>query len=380
LTDTPVEQTVEQPADQPADEPMVDDDGIVYLPPERSRLRRVAPVIGTIVGVAVLALVLGGVWVARQVNPPNAPGKAVTVAIPDGSSDSKIASVLAAHGVVTNADVFRYYVKLTSAGPFKSGLYDHLHTPEAMADVVKRLNQAALPPPTRTVVIPEGLWLSEVRAKILQTYPEMKPADLDKALATVHSKYQPAGSTNLEGFLFPATYQVLLTDVGNPQKLVAQMVTKFDEEADSLGLNAGAKKLGLTPYQVLTVASMVEEEAKVPGDRPKIARVILNRLGKGMTLGLDTTVEYALQQRVVNITNRQLATPSPYNTRLHAGLPPTPISSPGRASLEAALNPAPGDWLYFVLAAKDGSQYFTSSYSDFQRATAKARAEGLFGG
>ena len=339
-----------------------------------------APVIATIVGVLVLGLVLGGVWVARQVNPPNAPGRAVTVSIPDGSSDSQIASVLAAHGVVTNADVFRYYVKLTSAGPFKAGLYDRLHTPEAMADVVKRLNQAALPPPTRTIVIPEGLWLSEVRAKILHTYPEMKPADLDKALATVHSKYQPAGSTNLEGYLFPATYQVLLTDVGNPQKLVAQMVTKFDEEADSVGLSAGAQKLGLTPYQVLTVASMVEEEAKVPGDRPKIARVILNRLGRGMTLGLDTTVEYALQQRILNITNTQLATPSPYNTRVHPGLPPTPISSPGRASLEAALNPTPGDWLYFVLAAKDGSQYFTSSYSDFQRATAKGRAEGLFGG
>ncbi len=250
------------------------------------------------------------------------------MAIPDGSSDSQIASVLADHGVVTNATVFRYYVKLTSAGPFRAGTYD-LHAPEAMSDVVKRLDRAPLPPATRTVVIPEGLWMSEIRAKILQTFPEMKPADLDHALATVHSKYQPAGSTNLEGFLFPATYQVLLTDVGNPQKLIAQMVTKFDQEADSLNLAAQAKALGFTPYQVLTVASMVEEEAKVPGDRPKIARVIYNRLAKGMSLGLDTTVEYALQQRIVNITNSQLATPSPYNTRLHAGLPPTPISSPG---------------------------------------------------
>ena len=282
--------------------------------------------------------------------------------------------------MVTNADVFRYYVKLTSAGPFRAGIYDQLHTPEAMSDVVKRLDRAPLPPPTRTIAIPEGLWVSEIRAKILATFPEMKPADVDKALATVHSKYQPAGSTSLEGFLFPATYQVLLTDVGNPQKLIAQMVTKFDQEGDSLGLNAGATKLGLTPYQVLTVASMVEEEAKVPGDRPKIARVIYNRLARGMSLGLDTTVEYALQQRIVNITNKQLATPSPYNTRLHAGLPPTPISSPGQAAIQAALAPTPGDWIYFVLAAKDGSQYFTASYSDFQRATAQARAAGLFGG
>ncbi len=138
--------------------------------------------------------------------------------------------------------------------------------------------------------------------------------------------------------------------------------------------------MGFTPYEVLTVASMVEEEAKVPGDRPKIARVLYNRLAKGMTLGVDATVEYAIGQRVVNLTKSQLATTSPYNTRLHAGLPPTPISSPGRASLEAALNPTAGDWLYYVLAAPDGSQYFTASYSDFQRQTAKSRAEGLFGG
>lgn len=357
-----------------------DPEPVVYLPPERSMLRRVAPVVGTIVAVVVLVLALGGWWVARQVNPPNAPGKAVTVTIPDGSSDSQIASVLAAHGVVTNATVFRWYVKLTSAGPFHAGTFDRLHAPEAMSDVVKRLDQAPLPPATRTVAIPEGLWLSEIRTKILQTFPEMKPADLDHALATVHSKYQPAGSSNLEGFLFPATYQVPLTDVGNPQKLIAQMVTKFDQEADSLNLSAQAKALGFTPYEVLTVASMVEEEAKVPGDRPKIARVLYNRLAKGMTLGVDATVEYAIGQRVVNLTKSQLATTSPYNTRLHAGLPPTPISSPGRASLEAALNPTAGDWLYYVLAAPDGSQYFTASYSDFQRQTAKSRAEGLFGG
>ncbi len=208
----------------------------------------------------------------------------------------------------------------------------------------------------------------------------MKPADLDHALATVHSKYQPAGSTNLEGFLFPATYQVLLTDVGNPTKLVSQMVTKFDEEADSLNLTAAAKNVGMTPYQALIVASMVQEEAKVPTDAPKIARVIYNRLGQGMTLGLDTTVEYALQQRILNITQSQLAVNSPYNTRTRTGLTPTPVSNPGRAALEAALNPTPGNWLYFVLAAKDGSQYFTSSYADFQRATARAKAEGLFGG
>ena len=172
---------------------------------------------------------------------------------------------------------------------------------------------------------------------------------------------------------------MLLTDVANPQKLVAQMVTKFDQEADSLNLSAQAKALGFTPYQVLTVASMVEEEAKVPGDRPKIARVLYNRLAKGMSLGVDATVEYAIGQRVVNLTKSQLATASPYNTRPARRLAPDPHQLAGPLLPDAALSPTPGDWLYYVLAAPDGSQYFTASYADFQRATAKARAEGLFG-
>jgi UPF0755 protein len=246
--------------------------------------------------------------------------------------------------------------------------------------VVKRLQAGPLPPAVRKVVIPEGLWLSETKARILKTFPEMKAADLDQALATTHSKYQPAGSTNLEGFLFPATYEVLLTDVGNPKKLVEQMVTTFDQQADSVGLAQSQQRVGLSPYQTLTMASMIEEEAKLPDDRPKVARVIFNRLAKPMTLGIDATVEYALQQRVLNLTNSQLAVNSTYNTRTHPGLPPTPISSPGRASLEAALNPAAGDWLYFVVVDKDGGEFFTSNSRDFQRAVDKAKSEGLFGG
>src|SRR5262249_2853405 len=159
--------------------------------------------------------------------------------------------------------------------------------------------------------------------------------------------YEPAGSNNLEGLLFPATYQVLLRDRANPTKLVQQMVNAFDQQADSIGLSSGAQQLGISPYQVLTVASMVEEEAKLPGDRGKVARVIYNRLANGTSLGIDATVEYALQLRTASLTQSQLETDSPYNTRAHTGLPPTPIGAPGRASLIAALHPTPGDWTYF---------------------------------
>jgi UPF0755 protein len=360
--------------DEPTDEP------VVYLPPERGLLRRAAPVTAGVVVVLLALLVAAGWWVARQVNPPGAPGPAVTVVIPVGSSNAKIAAVLASHGVVTDARVFQYYIKLRGAGPFKAGVYNGLHAPEDMSAVVDRLEKGPLPPATVKLVIPEGLWLSEIRARILHTFPLMKPAALDHALATVRSKYEPAGSNNLEGLLFPATYEVLLRDRGNPTKLISQMVTAFDQQADSVGLTAGAQQLGYTPYQVLTVASMVEEEAKLPGDRGKVARVIYNRLASGTTLGIDATVEYALQQRTASLTQSQLATDSPFNTRVHTGLPPTPIGSPGRASLLAALHPTPGNWTYFVVVDKNGGEFFTDSYSDFQAASDKARSEGIFGG
>ena len=114
-----------------------------------------------------------------------------------------------------------------------------------MSAVVDRLEKGPLPPATVKLVIPEGLWLSEIRTRILRTFPLMKPAALDHALATVRSKYEPAGSNNLEGLLFPATYQVLLGDRANPTKLVRQMVTAFDQQADSIGLSTAAQQLGL---------------------------------------------------------------------------------------------------------------------------------------
>jgi UPF0755 protein len=357
-----------------------DGEDVIYLPPERGLLRRAAPIMGTIAIILLLAVGGAAYWVSRQLNPPNAPGRPVTLTIPNNSSDAQIANLLAARGVLTNANVFRTYLKLRGAGPFRAGTYDHLYAPEDMSAVVDRLEQGPLPPLTVKIAIPEGLWLSEIRARILKTFPAMKPAALDKALRTVRSKYEPAGSTNLEGMLFPATYEVQLGDRANATKLVQQMVSTFDQQADSLGLAKAAQKLDMTPSQVLTVASMVEEEAKLPGDRGKVARVIYNRLQQGMSLGIDATVEYALQQRTADLTQSDLAVDSPYNTRLHTGLPPTPISSPGAAAIQAAMHPTSGNWLYFVVVDRNGGEFFTDSSSAFQQASDKARSEGIFGG
>ncbi len=175
----------------------------------------------------------------------------------------------------------------------------------------------------------------------------------------------PAGTPDLEGFLFPATYELY---AGAPAgQLVSEQLQAFTERFGPHEL-AAARALHETPYELLIVASMVEREAKLPGDRPKIAAVIYNRLRDGMPLGIDATIYYAVEERqhiptyAGELTEAQLHVDSPYNTRLHTGLPPTPISNPGMASIEASAHPAHVPYLYYVAGADGcGEQVFSKT-------------------
>jgi uncharacterized YceG family protein len=188
----------------------------------------------------------------------------------------------------------------------------------------------------------------------------------------------PAGTHDLEGFLFPATYDLFPgASVG---RLVHEQLVAFRENFGSSEI-ARAHALHLAPYQLLTVASMVEREAKVPGDRPKIAAVIFNRLKKGMPLGVDATIYYALEMQkgiatyTKELTQAQLQLNSAYNTRTHTGLPPTPISNPGVASIEAASKPAHVSYLYYVLAADGcGEHTFATTLAKFEADAAAYQA------
>jgi UPF0755 protein len=192
---------------------------------------------------------------------------------------------------------------------------------------------------------------------------------------TVHSQFQPPGSTSLEGLLFPDTYFVNPGD--DEAKLLARMVDAFDRMASAAGAQDAQVKAGVTPYQAIVVASLVEEEAKVDEDRGMIARTIYNRLGRNMKLGIDATVEYAIGAHKPRLTNADLDIDSPYNTRKFAGLPPTPIAAAGQKSLEAALNPTPGPWLYYVLADANGRHAFATTDAEFEQLVRQARAKGL---
>jgi UPF0755 protein len=164
--------------------------------------------------------------------------------------------------------------------------------------------------------------------------------------------YLPKGRS-AEGFLFPDTYEFVKKGL-DADTIIRRMLEQFDTEATALDLTAGAKALGLTPYQVVIVASMIEREAQVDEDRATIAGVIYNRLDAGQTLGIDATLLYDDPTPDGKLSTADLAAASPYNTRVNAGLPPTPIASPGRASLEAALHPEQTDYFYYVLCPPDG--------------------------
>jgi UPF0755 protein len=358
-----------------------DDENYVYLPPESSLAHRILWVVGGVVLFFGLLFAVGGWWVMNQVN-PSGTGEAMTVTVPPGSTTAQIANLLERDGVITNATVFQYYVKWQDAGPFEAGIYDQMHKRSSMGDVVDRLEAGPLPPKYTELAIPEGMWLKDISAKILQTFPQMNEVELNVALNTVRSKYQPEDSTNLEGLLFPATYRVEEGDELDEQKLIRQMTDKFDATADEIGLSdtsaaSAAAGRELSPYEVVIVASMIEKEAKVPEERAMIAQVIYNRLNQGMTLGIDATVLYAIGEQKEQLTQSDLKVDSPYNTRRFQGLPPTPIASPGRDSLEAALHPAVGPWIYYVIQDDQGHHFFTDSSSEFDKARQRAQQAGL---
>ena len=170
---------------------------------------------------------------------------------------------------------------------------------------------------------------------------------------------------NLEGFLFPATYDFLENTTS--QQLVQDQLQAFHETWSKVNLSYARSK-NLTPYDVLIIASLVEKEALAPDERPKIARVIYNRLHAHMNLGIDATTRYGLHvPGTKSLTESELASSNPYNTRNPniLGLPPTPIANPGLASMQAAAHPAAGDWLYFVRKRDKIHHYFTNNYNDF---------------
>jgi UPF0755 protein len=249
--------------------------------------------------------------------------------------------------------------------------------------LLHRSARPAVPPPPKIVkvTIPEGY--TRVQIAALAHADGLRGSYLSASKDSVQldpTHYgAPAGTPNLEGFLFPATYE-LYTGTRASQ-LVSDQLAAFRENFGG-GEVHRAKGLGVTPYRLLIVASIIEREVAIPHDRPLVAAVIYNRLRLHMTLGVDSTLRYALHDFTHPLTEAQLASDSPYNTRTHQGLPPTPISNPGVAAVKAAARPAKVSYLYYVSGADGcGEQVFSTSYAQFEKnAAAYREAIGKNGG
>jgi len=311
---------------------------------------------------ALLALLVAGflAWFSISLFQPfsGAGSGRVIVSIPRGASASQIGSILARRGVVSSAFFFEVRALIEGRrGDLHSGRFALKHNMSYAAAI----DALSKPPPSLIaikLVIPEGYTRMQI-ARLAQEDDlagDYLRASQSSAQLSPTRYGAPRGTPNLEGFLFPATYDL---SAGVPAaRLVAQQLTAFRERFASAEVRR-ARALGITPYELLTVASMIEREARTPRDRPLIAAVIYNRLRRGMPLGVDATIYYALALRDgVSAFERQLTevdlhVDSPYNTRIRKGLPPTPISNPGMASIEAAAHPAHVRYLYYV-AAPDG--------------------------
>lgn len=340
----------------------------------------------TVSVLALVAVIYGGYqfWYLRQVNPSGDPAAAEIFTITETDDLLTVSKRLEQEGFIVNDSVFRSYVSSKGGLEIAAGFYT-LKPLDHVGNILRILRT----PPNETltkITFPEGFTLAQMAQRLGEEVKSvnesdflLKTGDTSAEISAVRSVYQPESITTLEGLLFPDTY--LINGDQTATQVAQQMLKLMERVGRQEGLDDSMNAVGLSPYEVLTIASIIEREAKVPEDRAKISRVIYNRLSLGMPLEIDATLFYKQNNDLPFLELK--AMDSPYNTYLYTGLPPTPISNPGRAAINAALNPAPnpssGDpicreitdgspcsYLYYVLSDKDGHHVFAASLAQHQ--------------
>ncbi len=366
--------------DDHLDEEYLDHDEDEYVEVRRARSGGRRLLVALLVLLLLFGVAAGGaaLWVQRQLDPPGDPGEPEEIVIPEGSTSEEIGRLLASEGIIANRLVWDWYLRINGGGPFQAGAYE-LGDNSAIADVIDVLEAGPAPLEERSFTVPEGLMTAEILDRLAD--PE-DGLGLDRAVlqqlldsGEVRWSGQPADQPSNEGILFPETYRI---EAEADEKAVLQkLVGQLEAVMTELDVASAQARFNLTPYEVLVVASLIEEETKVDSERPMVARVIYNRLSQGIPLGIDATSRYEAILAGRPREEVDFESDSPYNTRRIPGLPPTPIASAGRASIEAALNPAEGPWIYYVLEDAEGNHFFTESSSEFIAAKERCRDAGL---
>jgi UPF0755 protein len=333
---------------------------VIREPSRRSRRSRILLGLGIVVVVLVVATGGTALYARAQLEAPaSGHSTGVTIDVATGESLDGLVTDLQSHDLIRSPFWFRWYARLRGlGGRLEAGRY-RLDTGMGASALVARLE---MPPDARTVrlVIPEGLTAAQIAARVQSVGLGISATGYLDEERTGHFSDgflagRPAGSP-LEGMLFPDTYEV---PVGaSAHDVVSQQLEAFTAKA--LPMLAAPPK-GFTAYQVVVVASIVEREARLASDRPMVAGVLYNRLARGMDLQVDASVMYGLGQPGQDPTPDDLRHDTPYNTYLHGGLPPTPISNPGLASIEAAAHPAASPYLFYVSDGCGHNHYSTTA-------------------
>lgn len=333
---------------------------------KRKRLRLFIPII------LIATIVLGKTYIedsTKAVSVKAPEGKSVN--IPEGSSTADISNILKENNLIKNKLVFDIHSKLTGkSSKYKAGMYD-LNTDMDQEKIMNELVEGGKLRASSSFTIPEGFELKQISQRLESKglINQEKFLSLTNKASNFSSDYEflqdlPEESS-LEGYLYPNTYEVF--EDSTEEEIIRKMLDAFKKVYTS-DLKKKGETLGMDTNKIMTLASIIEREAVLEKERPIMSGVFHNRLNVDMPLQSCATVQYALGERKPVLSNKDVQIKSNYNTYINAGLPPSPISSPGIESIEAAVNPENVDYLFFVRTGDDGSHTFTTTYNEHLKA------------
>jgi peptidoglycan lytic transglycosylase G len=329
----------------------------------------------TLIAVAAMLapLTIASLWVLSNVESSTAGNADIVVEIQQGWTPAQVGDALQSKGVITSSEAFQQVAASAQYTSYNAGNYDFVENSPAREALDTLRGGPRRNIPDIELLLPPGLTLQQVADRVGKLDGKSAEAFLDAAKSgTVRSKYEPPDVNSLEGLTWPDTYRIGANETEHD--ILQKIVTQFDAKADEIGLaTSGAGNGGLTPYQALVSASLIEGEAGSKTDAPLISAVIVNRLKDDMPLQIDATLCYAKGGCPPVPTERDRKIDSPYNTYKVKGLPPTPIKTVSEVALRAALNPAPAPYKYYV-SDSHGKTYYATTLSEHEKNVAKARA------
>lgn len=333
--------------------------------PKSKRLRLLFITVAFIVSLIIVLAVLSSMFYRANLRAVNTSSQTVAITVSPGDNTQVIAKKLKAAKLIRNEYVFEYYARIHNASQYlQAGTYN-LAPNQSIPTIIAQLTHGKVA--TSLVTILPGQRLDQIRQSLIEQ--GFSAAAVDAALAPAQYENsavfagKPVGNS-LEGYLYPDSFQ--RSAETTPNTIIEQSLTEMQKHLTP-GITAAFAKQGLTPYQGIIIASIVEKEVTKQSDRSQAAQVFLKRLQLGMPLGSDVTAFYGSE---LAGRGQDVRYDTPYNTRIHTGLPPTPISNVSESSLQAVAHPSATDWLFFV-AGDDGTTYFSKTQAEHEALTAQ---------